>query len=110
MTAPPRDPLDPFRGAPENPMAGSGPLRRTVTIVNPLGLHYRPAQLFSEAARQFRAAVTVWNGSTRADGRSLVELVLLVGLPGTDLLLEVDGEDADRAMETLAGILGSPGE
>ena len=91
-------------------MAGNGPLRRTITIINPLGLHYRPAQVFSETAKKFHANVTVWNGNNKADGRSLVELILLVALPGSELILEVDGADAGTALDELAVILASPGD
>jgi len=91
-------------------MAGNGTLRRHVTIINPLGLHYRPAQVFSELAKKFQSRVTVWNGSTKADGLSLMELILLVALPGAELVLEVEGGDAEEAMENLAGILTAPGD
>lgn len=91
-------------------MAGNGPIRRSITIINPLGLHYRPAQVFSETAKKFRCNVTVWNGNKKADGRSLVELILLVALPGSELILEVDGTDASTAIEDLTGVLASPGD
>lgn len=91
-------------------MAGNGPIRRTITIVNPLGLHYRPAQVFSEAAKRYQSRITVWNGTNKADGRSLVELILLVALPGSELVLEVDGVDAKDAIENLSGILSAPGD
>ena len=35
---------------------------------------------------------------------------LLVALPGAELVLEVDGEDAADAIGPLADLLGSPGE
>jgi phosphotransferase system HPr (HPr) family protein len=91
-------------------MPGNGPLRRNVTIVNPLGLHYRPAQLFSEAARQYTSKILVYNGSNKADGRSLIELIMLVALPGCELTLEVEGDDAEAAIDALAAMLASPGE
>lgn len=91
-------------------MAGIGPIRRTIKVVNPLGLHYRPAQLFSESAKRFTSNVAVHNGTNKADGRSLVELILLVALPGADLVLEVEGPDASEAMECLAEILGAAGD
>lgn len=97
-------------GVTETLMPGTGPIRRNVTIVNPLGLHYRPAQVFSETAKKYTCNVTVWNGSNKADGRSLVELILLVALPGSELTLEVEGNDASDALESLAAILASPGD
>jgi len=52
----------------------------------------------------------VWNGDRRADGKSSLDLILLVALPGAELVLEVDGDDAADAIGPLADLLGSPGE
>ena len=83
---------NPTRGT--NGMPANGPLRRTVTGANPNGLHMRPATAFAQAARGFRSAVTVFNGPKRADGKSSLDLILLIAEPGAELVLEVDGEDA----------------
>ena len=91
-------------------MSANGAMRRTVTVANPNGLHMRPATLFAQAARGFRSAVTVWNGDRRADGKSSLDLILLVALPGAELVLEVDGDDSADAIGPLADLLGSPGE
>lgn len=88
---------------------GNGPLRREVRVVNPFGLHYRVADRFARAAKGYAATVTVWNGETRADGKSVMDLILLVALPGADLVLELDGPDAAAALDPLADILAAPG-
>jgi phosphocarrier protein FPr len=91
------------------PMPGSGPFRRVIRIVNPLGLHHRVADRFSRTANQYACTVTVWNGTTRADGKSLWDLILLVALPDSEVVLEVDGPDAPKAVNPLADILAAPG-
>jgi phosphocarrier protein HPr len=91
-------------------MSANGAMRKTVTVANPNGLHMRPATLFAQAARAYRSAVTVWNGDRRADGKSSLDLILLVALPGAELVLEVDGDDSADAIGPLADLLGSPGE
>ncbi|MFO0850811.1 MAG: HPr family phosphocarrier protein [Gemmataceae bacterium] len=91
-------------------MPGSGPLRRTVRVCNPLGLHMRPATAFAQAARGYQAAVTVWHGDKRADGKSSLDLILLVAECGAELVLEVDGADAEAALPALAARLADPGE
>lgn len=91
-------------------MPGNGPLRRTVTVSNPLGLHMRPATAFAQAARGYQSAVTVWNGDKQADGKSSLDLILLVAECGVELTLEVDGPDAAVALPALAGLLADPGE
>ncbi len=93
----------------ETAMAGTGPQRRVVRIVNPNGLHFRVADRFSKLARQYVCAVTVWNGDTRADGTSLTDLIMLIALPDSEVVLEVDGPDALKAVDPLASVLASPG-
>jgi phosphocarrier protein HPr len=95
-------------GGPSPNGTGGGPYRRNVTVVNPLGLHFRVADRFSRAAKRFECAVTVWNGDTRADGKSPMELLLLVALPGAELTLETAGPDAAAAIDPLADILAAP--
>jgi phosphotransferase system HPr (HPr) family protein len=90
-------------------MNKSGPLKRTVVVANPMGLHMRPATAFAQLARSFGSKVTVWNGSARADGKSSLDLILLVAMPGSELVLEVEGDDAPDAIEQLAEVLASPG-
>src|SRR4051794_26164432 len=89
-------------------LAADGPIRRTIHVVNPRGLHHRIADVFSKPARGFASTVTLWNGDTRADGKELWDLLLLVVLPESDVVLEIDGPDAALAAEPLTAILASP--
>ncbi len=104
--APPAD-TDPPAVLP-TPTPGDGPLRRIVRVRNPNGLHPRLADRFIRTASQYTCTVTVWNGEARADGKNLWDLIMLVVLPDTEVVLEVDGPDAPRAVEPLAAVLASP--
>jgi phosphocarrier protein HPr len=84
-----------------------GPLSRTVRIVNPLGLHFRAADRFARAAKRYSCAVNVYHGDLKADGKDLLALITLIVLPDSDVVLEVDGEDAPTALDALAEILGA---
>ena len=85
----------------------SGPLRRMVTIVNPQGLHFRPAARFGEAALRFASRVSVSKDNHTVDGKFWPDLMLLEAALGTRLMLEVEGDDAATAIETLAELLES---
>jgi phosphotransferase system HPr-like phosphotransfer protein len=63
------------------------------------------------AAKLCPHTVTVWNGSVKADGKNLWDLIMLVALPGSELVLEVEGDDkeATTALEELGEILAAPG-
>lgn len=90
-------------------MSLEGPVRRTVVIANPNGLHMRPATVFAQIAQKFEADVTVFNGSKKADGKSSLDLILLTAMPGVELLIEAHGDDASEAIEQLSQILADPG-
>lgn len=105
---PPAPPdTDPLGGS-ATPAPNCGPLRRVVRVRNPNGLHPRLADRFIRTAGLFACTITVWNGETKADGKNLWDLIMLVVLPETDVVLEVDGPDAPAAVEPLVEVLGSP--
>src|SRR5262249_7655405 len=83
-------------------------LRRTVTIMDPLGLHMRPLTAFAQRAGQFQSTVTVAKEEQRVNGKSPLEVMLLAAQQGTELVLEDSGADAEVAMEALAELLAAP--
>lgn len=69
----------------------------------------RPAMAFARVASRFRSAVTVRNQKNRCvNGKSMVQIMTLAAVPGTELVLEVDGEDEAVALPVLADALGAP--
>jgi len=85
-----------------------GPLRRCVILNDPMGLHPRPATAFAQIASSFESRVTVWYGEKPANGKTAWDLMMLVALPGAELIVEVEGPDAEDAMEPLLQILLIP--
>jgi phosphocarrier protein len=82
------------------------PLRRTVTILNPQGLHMRPMQAFVETASRFQCRVRVGHeGKELVDGRSMIMLLGLAAEAGAKITVEVDGPDAAQALAALAEVL-----
>ena len=95
--------------ASSRPAGSNGPIRRTIVVVNPRGLHLRIADRFARAAKNYAAAVRVLNGDSHADGKSPTDLIMLLAFQGTELVLEVDGPDAANAVVSLSDILADPG-
>ena len=62
------------------------PLRRSVIIANPQGLHMRPITAFVELAGTFQSNVTVLKGGERFNGKSPLSLLGLGAEKGTELL------------------------
>lgn len=78
---------------------------RTVTVQNALGLHARPAMQFVDTANRFSSEIVVRKGGEHpenADGKSVMEMIILAATQGTPLTIEADGEDAEEAVATLA--------
>jgi phosphotransferase system HPr (HPr) family protein len=85
---------------------GNGtPLSRVVTVMNPQGIHMRPAAAFAKAAREFKSTVTVRRDDKAVNGKSQLDLLLLAAEPGAQLVVEVCGDDAPGALEALGSIL-----
>ena len=76
-----------------------------VTIVNPLGLHARAAARFVHLASSFTATVRVARGGREIDGKSIMGLLLLSATQGSSILISADGEDEERAIAALCGLI-----
>lgn len=81
--------------------------RREVVIRHPTGLHARPAVKFTKLAKTFPAAIRVRGAPDAAwvDAKSIVKVMALKLKPGTRLEIEVEGDDADAALDALAGLV-----
>ena len=83
---------------------------RDIVVSNKLGLHARPAMQFVDVANQFTAAVMVKKGGeepAEADGKSVMQMIILAATEGTPLRIEADGEDAEAAVQKLAELFES---
>jgi phosphocarrier protein HPr len=81
---------------------------RTVKVASSSGLHARPAAIFSQAASEQSAHVTIEtaDGAPVKASSILMLLTLNVG-HGDEVTLRADGEGAEEALETLASLLES---
>lgn len=79
-------------------------LRRTVTIRNKLGLHARAAAKLVNEAGRFESSVVLKNHDKRADAKSIMGVMMLAASQGTDLELNVEGQDEKQAMEAVVSL------
>ena len=82
-------------------------LSKDLVVSNPLGIHARPASVFVQTATGFASDVSVTNldTSNTADGKSVMSMLMLSAPQGTRIRLDVSGEDAVSAMETLSRLI-----
>lgn len=78
-----------------------------VRIVNPLGLHARPATAFVDVASTFASAITVTKDDTSVDGKSIMQLMLLAASHGSQLKICASGKDASQACAALKTLVDS---
>jgi phosphocarrier protein HPr len=79
-----------------------GSVTRTVVVGNPQGLHARPAEMFVKVAGQYQARIEVVKDSQRVDGKSILNILTLAAVEGTQLCLVAVGPDAEAALDALS--------
>jgi len=77
----------------------------TVTIVNRLGLHARAAAKFVNVAKRYSSTIVLTKDAERADGKSIMSVMLLAAPLGTELLLSVSGSDEVEAFNALRELI-----
>ena len=77
------------------------PLKATLTIINQLGLHARPAMSFVDTANGFDSDIQVRKGEQAVDGKSIMQMMMLAATKGTELEVEAAGPDAADALAAL---------
>jgi len=82
-----------------------------ITINNETGLHARPAKTLVNLVKQYKSNVVIWHGEKRANAKSLISVLTLGASKGSQLKIEVDGEDEDNALQQIEfAILSGLGE
>jgi phosphocarrier protein len=74
-------------------------IEKELTVINPQGLHMRPAALFVRIASRYRCEVWVSKEGEEVNGKSIVGLMMLTAGQGSKLKVRCEGVDADKAME-----------
>lgn len=76
-------------------------IRETVTINNRKGLHARASAKLNGVVRQFDARITLILDDQRADARNIMSIMMLAASSGTELSLEIDGDDEQAAWDAI---------
>ncbi len=82
-------------------------LSKTLTVVNPSGLHLRPAGVLSQTSMKFKSDVIIECGEKRIVAKSVLN-VMAAGIKcGTEITLICDGEDEEEALKTVSAAIES---
>ena len=80
-------------------------MERTVDIVNRLGLHARAAAKLVTLASKFSSDVRVRKDAREVSGKSIMGVMMLAAAQGSQITLIAEGEDAENALDELAGLV-----
>jgi phosphocarrier protein len=76
-------------------------VRRELRIVNPMGMHARPASLLVKLANRFESEIGLTKEGLRVDAKSVLQVMTLAAEQGTVLWLEARGSDASSAADAI---------
>lgn len=80
-------------------------IEREARIVNPLGMHVRPAAEFVKVATRFKSAVEIRKDEVAVNGKSIMGVMTLAAECGSSLFITTDGDDAEAAMDALLALV-----
>lgn len=80
-------------------------LERQAKIQNKLGLHARAASVFVQKAQGFSSQISVRNSNTSADGKSIMNMMMLQASIGSEIIIKIDGDDQEQAMIAILALI-----
>jgi len=78
---------------------------KTFLISNELGLHARAAAQFVKIANRFRSNISVKKEAVTVNGKSIMGVLMLAAAKGTEITVEVDGNDEADALVELGKLI-----
>ena len=67
--------------------------KRTISVVNKLGLHARASAKLTQSAAAFQSAVWLARNGRRVNAKSIMGVMMLAASMGSTVELETDGPD-----------------
>ena len=80
---------------------------KEVSVQNQVGLHARPATFFIQKANEYKSSVWVEKEERRVNAKSLLGVLSLGIVGGTNIKIIADGSDEQAAVEGLVKLVES---
>jgi phosphocarrier protein len=80
---------------------------KDVTVKNQVGLHARPATFFIQKANEFKSSVWVEKEERRVNAKSLLGVLSMGIVGGTNIRIIADGVDEQAAVDNLVKLVES---
>jgi len=82
-------------------------LSKTLTILNEVGIHARPASMIVKRLLEFESEVFIEKDGKRVNGKSIMGILMLAASKGSQIRVEADGPDAQEAVEAVEELVRS---
>ena len=82
-------------------------MKRSVQIVNKLGLHARAAAQLVQVASGFGADLLLEKDGQRVNGKSIMGVMMLAAAQGDSIEIEGDGEDAEAMLDAVESLVAA---
>ena len=79
-------------------------LERELKVANRLGLYARAAAKLVQLLSGFQSQVTLTGRGREVNAKSIMGVLLLAAAPGASLLMRVEGDDEEAAMQAAADL------
>ena len=80
---------------------------KEVQVQNQVGLHARPATFFIQKANEFKSSIWVEKEERRVNAKSLLGVLSLGIVGGTEIDIIADGSDEQEAVDSLVALVES---
>ena len=78
---------------------------KTAVVNNQVGLHARPATFFIQKANEYKSSIWVEKEERRVNAKSLLGVLSLGIVKGTNIALIADGSDEKEAVDALVSLI-----
>ena len=78
---------------------------KTVTVANEVGLHARPATYLIQKANEYKCGLWIEEGERRVNAKSLLGVLSLGVVQGTEINIVGDGVDEREAVDDLVQLV-----
>jgi multiphosphoryl transfer protein len=78
-----------------------------LVIQNETGLHARPAKVLVNLAKRFKSSISIQHGGKRANAKSMVSILTLGAGRGSDITVQIEGEDEENALAEIEAAIRS---
>ncbi|PLX79056.1 MAG: HPr family phosphocarrier protein [Desulfuromonas sp.] len=80
-------------------------ISQDLKIINRLGLHARAAAQLVKVANQFTSEIEVEKDGESVNAKSIMGILMLAAVCGTEITVKIDGADAEQAMAAITELV-----